>query len=115
MIESDLYEVFTPRPYGLERHPMNFNDEYLLAKVKDVLEKELNEYTEVLRYYTAAFRVNPFEVKNYACCTFISIFNNDVDAVIICVNEERWSWRIAMDATDSRYFTLFDIPGKLEM
>jgi len=54
-------------------------------------------------------------VKNYACCTFISIFNNDVDAVIICVNEERWSWRIAMDATDSRYFTLFDNPGKLEM
>ena len=29
--------------------------------------------------------------------------------------EGRWSWRIAMDATDSRYFTFFGIPGNLEM
>ena len=90
VIESDLYEIFTPRPYGLERHPMNFNDEYLRAKAKDVLEKEPNEYTEALRYYTAALRVNPFDAKNYACCALISIFNNDVDAAITCVNEGLW-------------------------
>lgn len=89
-IESDIYAIFTPRPYGLERHPMNFNDEYLRAKAKDVLEKEPNEYTEALRYYTAALRVNPFEAKNYACCALISIFNNDVDAAITCVNEGLW-------------------------
>jgi tetratricopeptide (TPR) repeat protein len=90
VIESDLYEVFTPKPYGLERHPMNFNDEYLRAKAKDILEKEPNEYTEALRYYTAALRINPFEAKNYACCALISIFNNDVDAAITCVNEGLW-------------------------
>ena len=90
VIESDLYAIFTPRPYGLERHPMNFNDEYLRAKAKDVLEKEANEYTEALRYYTAALRVNPFEAKNYACCALISIFNNDIDAAITCVNEGLW-------------------------
>lgn len=90
VIESELYEIFTPKPYGLERHPMNFNDEYLRAKAKDVLEKEPNEYTEALRYYTAALRVNPFEAKNYACCALISIFNNDVDAAITCVNEGLW-------------------------
>lgn len=90
VIESDLYEIFTPRPYGLERHPMNFNDEYLRAKAKDVLEKEPNEYSEALRYYTAALRVNPFDAKNYACCALISIFNNDVDAAITCVNEGLW-------------------------
>ena len=90
VIESDLYEIFTPRPYGLERHPMNFNDEYLRAKAKDVLEKEPNEYTEALRYYTAALRVNPFDAKNYASCALISIFNNDVDAAITCVNEGLW-------------------------
>lgn len=90
VIESDLYTIFTPRPYGLERHPMNFNDEYLRAKAKDVLEKEPNEYTEALRYYTAALRVNPFDAKNYACCALISIFNNDVDAAISCVNEGLW-------------------------
>lgn len=90
VIESDLYAIFTPRPYGLERHPMNYNDEYLRAKAKDVLEKEANVYTEALRYYTAALRVNPFEAKNYACCALISIFNNDVDAAIICVNEGLW-------------------------
>jgi hypothetical protein len=28
---------------------------------------------------------------------------------------ERWNWRISMDATDSRYFTFFEIPGNLEM
>lgn len=28
---------------------------------------------------------------------------------------EHWNWRIAMDATDSRYFTFFGIPGNLEM
>lgn len=64
VIESGLYAIFMPRPYGLERHPMNFNDEYLRAKAKDVLEKEPNEYTEALKYYTAALRVNPFEAKN---------------------------------------------------
>ena len=32
VIESDIYAIFSPRPYGLERHPMNFNDEYLRAK-----------------------------------------------------------------------------------
>ncbi|MGI6778205.1 MAG: hypothetical protein ACOX7R_09410 [Acetivibrionales bacterium] len=90
VIESDLYAIFTPRPYSLERHPMNFNDEYLRAKAKDVLEKGPNEYTEALRYYTAALRVNPFDAKNYACCTLISIFNNDVDAAISCVNEGLW-------------------------
>ena len=90
VIESDLYAIFTPRPYGLERHPMNFNDEYLRAKAKDVLEKEPNEYTEALRYYTAALRVNPFDAKNYACYALISIFNNDVDAAITCVNEGLW-------------------------
>ena len=90
VIESDLYEIFTPRPYGLERHPMNYNDEYLRAKAKDVLEKEPNGYTEALRYYTAALRVNPFDAKNYACCALISIFNNDVDAAITCVNEGLW-------------------------
>ena len=90
VIESDLYAIFTPRPYGLERHPMNFNDEYLRAKAKDVLEKEPNEYTEALRYYTAALRVNPFDAKNYACCALISIFNNDLDAAITCVNEGLW-------------------------
>jgi tetratricopeptide (TPR) repeat protein len=90
VIESDLYAIFTPRPYSLERHPMNFNDEYLRAKAKDVLEKEPNEYTEALRYYTAALRVNPFDAKNYACCALISIFNNDVDGAISCVNEGLW-------------------------
>ncbi len=90
VIESDIYAIFSPRPYGLERHPMNFNDEYLRAKAKDVLEKEPNEYTEALRYYTAALRVNPFDAKNYASCALISIFNNDVDAAIICVNEGLW-------------------------
>lgn len=30
-------------------------------------------------------------------------------------SDKRWNWRIAMDATDSRYFTFFDIPGNLEM
>jgi len=29
--------------------------------------------------------------------------------------DERWNWRVSMDATDSRYFTFFDIPGNLEM
>lgn len=29
--------------------------------------------------------------------------------------EGRYNWRISMDATDSRYFTFFDIPGNLEM
>lgn len=29
--------------------------------------------------------------------------------------DKRWNWRISMDATDSRYFTFFDIPGNLEM
>ena len=90
VIESDIYAIFSPRPYGLERHPMNFNDEYLRAKAKDVLEKEPNEYTEALRYYTAALRVNPFDAKNYASCALISIFNNDVDAAITCVNEGLW-------------------------
>ena len=90
VIESGLYAIFSPRPYGLERHPMNFNDEYLRAKAKDVLEKEPNEYTEALRYYTAALRVNPFDAKNYASCALISIFNNDVDAAITCVNEGLW-------------------------
>lgn len=90
VIESDLYAIFTPRPYGLERHPMNFNDEYLRAKAKDVLEKDANEYTEALRYYTAALRVNPFDAKNYASCALISIFNNDLDAAITCVNEGLW-------------------------
>ncbi|MEL7624142.1 MAG: hypothetical protein AAGU12_11190 [Clostridiales bacterium] len=90
VIESDLYAIFTPRPYGLERHPMNFNDEYLRAKAKDVLEKDANEYTEALRYYTAALRVNPFDAKNYASCAIISIFNNDLDAAITCVNEGLW-------------------------
>ena len=90
VIESDLYAIFSPRPYGLERHPMNFNDEYLRAKAKDVLEKEPNEYTEALRYYTAALRVNPFDAKNYASCALISIFNNDVDEAITCVNEGLW-------------------------
>jgi hypothetical protein len=30
-------------------------------------------------------------------------------------SDKLWNWRIAMDATDSRYFTFFDIPGNLEM
>lgn len=90
VIESNIYEIFTPSPYGLERHPMNYNDEYLRAQARDVLEKESNEYTEALRYYTAALRVNPFDAKNYACCALISIFNNDVDAAITCVNEGLW-------------------------
>jgi hypothetical protein len=30
-------------------------------------------------------------------------------------SDKRWNWRISMDATDSRYFTFFDIPGNLEM
>lgn len=89
-IESDLYASFTPKPYGLERHPMNYNDEYLRAKAKDVLEQEANDYTEALRYYSAALRVNPFEAKNYACCALISIFNNDLDAAITCINEGLW-------------------------
>lgn len=29
--------------------------------------------------------------------------------------KERWNWRISMDATDSRYFTFFEIPGNLEI
>ena len=29
--------------------------------------------------------------------------------------EGRWNWRVSMDATDSRYFTFFGIPGNLEM
>jgi hypothetical protein len=29
--------------------------------------------------------------------------------------DERWNWRVSMDATDSRYFTFFGIPGNLEM
>lgn len=31
------------------------------------------------------------------------------------VGNERWNWRIAIDAIDSRYFTFFGIPGNLEM
>lgn len=89
-IESDLYALFTPEQYGFERHPMNYNDEYLRAKAKEVLELEPNHYAEALKYYHAALRTNPFEVKNFACCAVTAIFNEDIDAAIYYVNEGLW-------------------------
>lgn len=89
-IESSIYDVFTPEPYEIDRHPMNFNDEYLRAKAKEVLEREPNNYSEARKYYYAALRANPFEVKNFACCAIIAIFENDIDGAINYVNDGFW-------------------------
>lgn len=72
--------MFIPEPYDIERHPMNYNDEYLRAKAKEVLEQDSNNYSEARKYYQEALRANPFEVKNFACCTVISIFEDDITA-----------------------------------
>ena len=43
-------------------------------------------------------------------------FYNKVNANLRNIaGDGRFNWRISMDATDSRYFTFFDIPGNLEM
>lgn len=47
---------------------MNYNDEYLRAKAKEALEREPDNYSEAMKYYYAALRINPFEAKNSACC-----------------------------------------------
>lgn len=89
-MESEIYNVFNPEAYEIDRHPMNYNDEYLRAKAKDILEQAPNNYSEARKYYHAALMANPFELKNFACCAVISIFEDDINAAINYVNEGFW-------------------------
>lgn len=88
--ESEIYTFFIPEQYGFERHPMNYNDEYLRSKAKDILEQKPNNYSDALKYYYAALRANPFEAKNFACCSITAIFDEDIEAALYYVNEGLW-------------------------
>lgn len=89
-MESEIYNEFNPESYEIDRHPMNYNDGYLRAKAKDILEQDPNNYSEARKYYHAALMANPFETKNFACCAIISIFEDDINAAIDYVNEGFW-------------------------
>ncbi|NLL71759.1 MAG: hypothetical protein GX238_11600 [Epulopiscium sp.] len=69
---------------------MNYNDEYLRVKAKDILEQDPNNYSDAQKYYHAALMANPFEAKKFACCAVISIFEDDINAAINYVNEGFW-------------------------
>jgi len=114
---------------GLNDRPL---DEFLLdtavgaaeGKAADLLLKKAGgpvlQVTEALMFLSEKYeqdkqrwkdRVDAINAKR-----MLTDFYNKANANLKNIaGDERWNWRVSMDATDSRYFTFFDIPGNLEM
>ncbi len=90
LLEKGIYEVFTPERALIPRHPLNYDDEYLRAKAKAVLEEEPENYEMAINYYHAALQVNPFEGKNFAGRALLAIFSEDMEKGLYYINEGLW-------------------------
>lgn len=90
LLEQGIYEVFTPKKTLIPRHPLNYEDEYLRAKAKAVLEEEPENYEMAINYYQAALQVNPFEGKNFAGRALLAIFSEDMEKALYYINEGLW-------------------------
>jgi len=86
-LEDKIFAVYAPPDFFIPRNENNFNDAWLRAQGREILNNDSNNYEAALLYYIEAVKVNPYNGDNYAGCATLYIFMDDPASAIRYVND----------------------------
>ena len=85
--EEEYRKYFHLSTYSCPHHYLNFDDDYLTAKAADTLVVLPTAVGAALMLYETAVQANPFNARNFAGASLLSVQNGDSVKAAYYLNE----------------------------
>ncbi|MCL2694098.1 MAG: protease inhibitor I42 family protein [Oscillospiraceae bacterium] len=85
--EDRLYALYNPVIGGYPRDPKGWDDGYLCSLGTDVLRADETDIDGALWHFRAALAADPFDGGNFAACSLMCMYREDMDGMFFYLNE----------------------------